>query len=659
MLNFNIGLSGIHAAEKAFDIIGNNIANAATEGYHRQDIDLSPLHTTQTTTIITGGGVEIKSITRAIDGLLEQEILRQDALLEHISQEHATLSTVENALGELSLDEGGLSASIDNFFGALQELCAHPAESIWQNQVISAAQELTNQFRTLGEFLDQIQDNIKLEADNLTEQANLLINKIAELNDNIEKAEIKGGQANNLRDQRDNCITQLSKIIGVQTLQRENGVTNVTASGVPLVTGTNTSELEVGFDDNGDTGLSIKGAFSYHTNLQGGKTGGLLSLRNTLISNVQSELDTLANAIIQNVNNYHVEGVGSYGSFTELSSLPMSTDSLADYDPSVSEGTIYIRVIDTSTNTVTRNAIDISSSDSLSDVAAEIDDIDGITAVATPANELNITANPDYEFDFLPGVLTEPNSNTLNGDAGNSIPDVNISGIYTGTQTQTYTCTVLDDGQVGNTQGLEIKIEVGGQEVRTIDVGKGYAAGDRISIGDGIYISLGTGVLNADETFTIEALADSDTSKILAAIGMNTFFSGSTASDIAVRSDIIAAPGRIATSIGQEMTDNTNAARMYELKDQQLSDLSNLSPPDYYNRLVTRLGQQLNIKKMRQDNVEVMVQNLNNQKGETSGVNINDEAAKLLVFEQMFQAMSKYLGAIQNSLSQVMAILDV
>ena len=99
MANFNIGLTGLGAAQKALDVIGNNIANAATEGFHRQRIDLTPAYSSQHDTTLLGGGVNVKGITRMIDTLLEKEILRQQSVLEQVSQEFGTLRTIENTLG--------------------------------------------------------------------------------------------------------------------------------------------------------------------------------------------------------------------------------------------------------------------------------------------------------------------------------------------------------------------------------------------------------------------------------------------------------------------------------------------------------------------------------------------------------------------------------
>ncbi|MHC4060247.1 MAG: flagellar basal body protein, partial [Planctomycetota bacterium] len=144
MDSYSIGLSGLNVAQNALDIIGNNIANAATDGYHRQRLELAPAYMSQVGSVLLGGGVDIVGITRMIDGLLEQEILRQQSSLGRVRAELTTLRTVESTFGELST-EGPLSLAIDQFFNALQDLSAHPTESIWQNQLVMAAETVAYQ----------------------------------------------------------------------------------------------------------------------------------------------------------------------------------------------------------------------------------------------------------------------------------------------------------------------------------------------------------------------------------------------------------------------------------------------------------------------------------------------------------------------------------
>ena len=658
MAGYQIGISGLNAAQKALETIGNNIANAATEGYHRQRIDLSPAYTMQYGPALVGGGVDVTGVTRIIDNLLEQEILRQQSLSGQISQELSTLRTVESAFGELSTGSN-LSTTIDNFFNALQDLSAHPGESIWQNQAVAAAQNLAGQFRTLGELLTSLEIQIKQEAENAVEQINTLINRIAELNDKIETTEITGGQANNLRDQRDQAITELSEFIPLETRTRDYGVVAVSVSGIPIVIGTSATELETGLKENGELGISVAEGYNYSSDIQGGRLGALLSLKNDLISDIHSDLDSLASAIIQQINQYHVESVGSQGAFSQLTGWANTSGDLSDFS-TVSAGYVYIRVTNTSTGAITRTAIPVmqdTSSDTLSEVAAAISAVTGVSATVNSSNKLAITADTNYTFDFIPAVLPEPTDSDLNGT---SPPTITVSGIYTDSDNDTFTFTVSGDGTVGNGTLQLVVTDSDAGSITALNIGSGYAAGEKIAVGDtGIYISLTTGDLaqSNNDYFEVDVFADTDTSGLLAAAGINTFFSGSGASDIAVCSEISSTPGRIATSLGGDMTDNTNAVRMAGLKDQALSSLNGLTPKDFYRQLITNIGQDISIKQMRQDNIEVIVQNLANQQGQISGVDINDEAVQMIVFEQMFQAMAKYLNTIQSMMSSIMELI--
>ena len=658
MDSYSIGLSGLDAAQKALETIGNNIANAATEGYHRQRIDLVPRYTSQSGSVILGGGVDVAGITRMIDNFLEQEILRQQSSLRQVSQEFSTLRTVETAFGELS-SGSGLNAVIDDFFNALQDLSAHPTEIIWQTQAVTAARTMANQFRTLGKFLTTLEDQLRLEAENTMEQINTLINRIADLNDNIERIEITGGQANNLRDQRDQCITELAELINVDTQIKEYGVVNISAAGIPVVTNAIRTELELGLTTDGKLGISVAGLDNYSTDVQSGRLGGILSLKNEIISGIHRDLDTLASTIIQQINQYHMQGVGSEGSFSQLTGWTNTSGDLSDFS-SVSAGYMYIRVTDTGSGVVTRTAVPVlqdASSDTLTEIAAYItSNVANITATVNSSNQLTITADAGYEFDFLTCALPGPTAGTL---TGTSPPNISVSGIYTDTMNDTLRFTVSGAGSVGNgTLQLEVRDGGGaGDVIATLNIGSGYAAGDLLDLGNGIKISLGTGDFGAVDSFDVDVFADSDTSSLLGAIGINTFFSGSSAIDMAVCSDISDTPGRIATFLGADMTDNTNVTRMAGLKDEAISGLNNMTPVKFYRRLVTDVGQQLFLTGMREDNIEVIIQNLANQQAEISGVNINDEAAQMLVFEQMFQAMAKYLNTVQSSISSLMEII--
>ena len=240
---------------------------------------------------------------------------------------------------------------------------------------------------------------------------------------------------------------------------------------------------------------------------------------------------------------------------------------------------------------------------------------------------------------------------------GGTVPSITVSGIYNGTDNDTFTFEVSGAGVVGNGT-LSLTVRNGASQIiKTLNIGEGYAAGDELSIGNGINISVGVGDFGAGDNFEVDAFASTDTSGLLAATGMNCFFGGSGALDINVRQEVAEDPTRVATSLGADYTDNYNVLRMAGLINEPISDLGNMTIGTFHRKLVTDIGQQMNVRQMQQRNLEVVVQNLNNQRNEISGVDLNEEAAQLLLFEQMFQSMAKYLSTVQSTMDSLMTIM--
>ncbi len=657
MSNFDIGLSGLDAARKGLDIIGNNIANAATEGYHRQRIEFAPSYSNQSNGILLGGGVDVVGVTSIINDFLEKEILREQSILSQDSQEASILESIETSFGELS-GGSGLSSAIDKFFNSLSDLSAHPDQVAYQDEVLSSGETLAGQFRMQGEYLKNLELQIRKQVDNVVTQINSLATQIASLNESIQHTEMNGGQANNLKDQRDQLIKNLSELSAVEIQQRAYGVVDVSIGSVPIVMATTTIELEAGLQTEGALGITPVGTYSYQTAIEGGQLGGLLVLYNNTIQNVHEQLDTLAGSIISQVNQYHFQGIGSDGPFSELSGKVMSSESLADFEPAVSDGSFFVRVTytDPVTNeiTITRNEVNVNaSSDTLTTIEAKISAITGLNALVS-GNRLSIQADADYKFDFLPAVLSGPTDTDFTAAQP---PEITVSGVYTGTENQTFSFTVVGTGQVGN-GALKLEVRDGGGNLQdTFNIGSGYAAGDELSLDNGIKIAIGSGQFNDGDSFEVDAFGNTDTSGLLPIIGMNAFFKGNDASDMALSNDLIDSPGRVAIAIGSDLTDNTNALRLASIANLENEDIDSMTISEFYRKLVTDVGQQLSIKQVSQASNENLMLSLTNQQSEISGVDINDEAAQMLIFEQIFQAMSKYLSTVQNTLSNLMEIL--
>ena len=153
MSGFSIGISGLSVAQGAIDLIGTNMANATTEGYHRQDPVISSLDFA-TGKVVSGGGAEITAVTRSVDKLLELEITRQQTSQAQTSEELESLQTIESAFGDMQTNK--LDAAIGTFFEALRQLAAQPDSQPLQQQAVWDADAVTQQFHTMSTFLSDL-----------------------------------------------------------------------------------------------------------------------------------------------------------------------------------------------------------------------------------------------------------------------------------------------------------------------------------------------------------------------------------------------------------------------------------------------------------------------------------------------------------------------
>lgn len=683
MGGYEIGISGLQAAQNALNVIGNNIANAATEEYHRQEVDLRPKDDNYTNGVLIGQGVDFDNIKRYVDQLLDTEIVNQGSTVSQLARELEGLRTMESTFAELSAS--ALSSALDGFFNSLQDLSGNPSDTNLQNMVVADGETLAFHLQNMGSMLSGIEENTYNEARDTVDEINLIGTQIAGLNKTIYSMTVKGDNVNNLLDQRAGLVGRLSELAGVKTYNRENNVIDVTIGDTTIVIGSSVAQLEVGLVSNSgefDIGIGPVGTGKYDTDFSGGKLGGLLSLRNTIARDVGNKLDTLAESIITGINGQHFQGVGTSGSFTSLSGWSMTSETLSEFDPPVSDGTIYIRITDAA-GAVIRESFNVNASThTLTDIRDWLGGLTGISNASTVVNsgQLEIKADAGYTFDFLGGVLTKPPvagaDNTMAGFGGAAEPAIKISGNYSGTSNETYTCTVVTSpaGQTGLSIGsgsMAVEVRNGaGNLVTTVNTGDGYD-GSWVVIENDIKMSFGAngaspGYLNDGELFRFDAIADSDTSGVMAAIGINAFFSGSSALSIGVCDSIKNSPGNIAIhgrvepdpmNPGAITTDNTNVLAMARLGETAMSSLGGLDPKSYYRALSTDIGKQISNNEIRYENSLGVWQNLKSQHDKVSGVDLNSEAARMMVFERMFQSMAKYLNTVNKTYETVMTIL--
>jgi flagellar hook-associated protein 1 FlgK len=674
MAGYDIGISGLHAAQKALMIIGNNIANAATEGYHRQEIDLVPLADANTNGAMIGQGVEYAGVIRKVDAVLQAEILRQESSLAAMERQLEMLQTIESAFGELTT--GGLTTAMDEFFASFQDLSLRTEDVNMQSEVLSKAQALVSQMNNIATMVTNMDEMAHSESLATVERINLLAEQISALNQEIYNQKMRGYEPNNTMDQREKLITELGRLIGIRTYTRDNGMVDIIASDISLVIGPLNAKVEIGLINDGQSsllGLRSVGGDSYSTQLNGGKLGGLFELRNTTIRDLQDQLDLLAKTIITETNKIHVQGVGQDGSFASLTGWTMSQTVISQIEPPITPGTFYVRVTDIDGNTVS-HSLTLTANSTLAEIADALAAIPGLSGTSFSGGRLQIIADTGSTFDFLPGVRTRPTSTLPDplvgaGPAADEAPPlIQLSGLYTGSANQTYTCTVntLPPGEtlaVGNGSMELVVVDGSGVTVATVNIGEGYTPGQSIALADGIYATLSingisAGYFNDGDQFDIEAIADSDPTDFLAATGMNCFFSGTTAISMDT-TDYVKDSGRnIATSRSPEKTGNSNVVLLAKLGDQTQASLGSNTMKDYYRQIAVGLGNQISVVQMKYDNTDGVLRSLSEQREVISGVDINDQASLMMLFERMFQAMARYMNTITETQKTVLTLVS-
>jgi flagellar hook-associated protein FlgK len=238
--------------------------------------------------------------------------------------------------------------------------------------------------------------------------------------------------------------------------------------------------------------------------------------------------------------------------------------------------------------------------------------------------------------------------------------DVTISGAYTGAADQTYTFVPQGDGTIGTTPGLSIGVfDAGGKQVAMLDVGADYVPGTKLAIADGVEVAFGLGEVSATDhdAVTLDAIADSDTSDVLVAFGLNSFFSGSSAADISVEAGIAADPSRIASSSTGASGDNGVLHELAAVEHQLSGALGGTDPGAFWGGAVTGVGLEISSATNARDVDQLMFDSLTAQREQVSGVDVDEELVHMIRFEQAFGAAARYIQTVNDTNAELMQLL--
>ncbi len=425
-----VGQSALAAYQAALQLVGQNISNSATPGYTRLTADLSSVPGATSRVGQLGNGVNITSIRRNANDALEARLRTALSDQQSAAAERNGLARVENVFDPLG--DNNLGTLVSDFFKSWGELQNNPQNIATRGIVINNGRSIAERLQSVRGDLAGIRDELNSQITTATEQADEIASQIADLNIQITVAESgTSGPASALRDQRNQLLSKLSESFGITTREQPSGAVNVYVGNEALVQFGESFGLQAVNEQDASGRLVAVIRLKEGGGVIKPTTGqieGLITARDSHIGGQQDRLDTLAGALIYEVNKIHSNGKGLQG-FTSLTGTTAVLDpslELSNADNGVAfvpkNGSFFIDVKDNASNTVTRHQINvdldgIGSDTTLNSLIADINaNVPGVTAsvLADGRLKLSATSSTTYSFaDDTSGALASLGINTF------------------------------------------------------------------------------------------------------------------------------------------------------------------------------------------------------------------------------------------------------
>lgn len=549
----------LQAAQIGLQVVGNNIANAHTEGYVRTRLEQSPAAAVRIGDLITGQGVRPTGVRQIFD----------EALAERLSDATTALAgaeSVEKAYLELEeittdLDNAGLNRQLSLFNNAIHELSTQPNDPSAREFLILQGDALARSIRATHERAVDRQANWNNEIAGFANDINRLTERIAKLNTEIATLEgggLSGSDATGLRDQRYQDLQELASFIDINVQELDNGNLSVFVGGDYLVSEGHRREVASVFNQAAG-GQEIRFVQTDSPlQVRGGKVAGTIEARNTVFGNYLQDLNRLTESLIRTVNDVHSQGQGRVG-FDELKAehetdpgVPLAAAGLP-WSPR--NGAFEIRVVDNNGETISTHQIDVKSLGQVGDstinsIAAQIDDVEGVSA------------------------------------------------------------SVSNDG--------------------------------RLQIGS--------------DSPTSQFIFGEDTSGFTSAAGLNTFFKGTSAADVGVSQQLLDNNDLLAISRGGIGADTETLTSLLDLVDTPSEANGGKSVRGIYEEAIATIGQKISLQKSATDGLRNFQATLESQHLATTGVNIDEEAIKLISYQRAFQASSRVITTASEMLELLVSL---
>ncbi|WP_163559791.1 flagellar hook-associated protein FlgK [Halomonas sp. NO4] len=647
---FSTGLSGLNAAQNALNTTSNNISNVYTPGFNRESTILSEGK--------GDGGVRVNDIQRQFNQYVASQLNAATSASSALETYENQVSQIDNLLADR---DAGLAPLVQNFFSSLEDLAGAPSDPASRQGVLGSADTLSAQFRAFDGYLQDMQEGINGQIKDEVTQINNTTQQLATLNREIALARARQGEApNGLLNQRDRLVNELSERMDVRLNIQDGKAYNISLpNGQPLVSGTehrpllamespsDPQQMVLGYRDSGGNVQPLS-----EDTVTGGTLGGLMTFRAETLDKTQNQIGQMAVSMAVGFNEQHRLGqdldgeqgedffaIGqprAYSNERNAGSAEIDATAFDAANIGKLRATGYeIRV--TQDNPTDATGFSIIRKDSGEQVSLDADAFDAATDTLSFGG-MTLTFNDStalqegnrFEVQPVRQAAAEMETNIADLDkiaAGSLVAtdgDMAVSGLGADAGAlsggEAYDITLNDAGQLtfsgatGFTQPTDILVN---GETRTVDA-SGVVDGAPIAASDKLEVN---GV-----RFTIDELPQAGETSGLE-FGRNAAGSG----------------------------DNTNALAMQDLQDAELV-AGNASLSQAYGSMVSDVGNRTNIVKVNLDARQGLTDQLRAVQQSESGVNLDEEAANLIRFQQFYQANAKVIDTASTVFDTILGL---
>ncbi len=624
----NTSISGLLAFQQALSVTSNNVSNAATPGYSVQNINLREALGQGTASGYIGAGVSVQSITRSYDETLAAQVRTSNSNYQAFNTVATQASQIDNMLSDTKT---GLTATLQNFINALQSVSTSPASTAQRQVLLSNAQSLTQELQNYQTQINGYSRNLEQQIGTTVNQINSIAKNLASLNAQIAAAEGGTGQTpNQLMDQRDQLIDQLSQYVNVNAVTGSDGQMNIyMGTGQALVVGSSAQQLVATPDGNDGSKLNIgisnggSATVDITSEITGGSLGGLLVTRSQVLDPTQNALGQIAVGLASVMNQQQANGIDLNG---------------AQGQPMFSVG--GVQTLPNMGNTGT-SSIDVTRSD--------------LSSLTTDDYKLTYSGTDWQLQDTTTGQAV---TMTGSGTAADPFVAAGVSIVVSGTPDAGDNYVIRPTA--GAVSGLSVLLTNPAQ-IAAASLGVSTPAASNVG---GATISTPTvtdSTAWTPDTFTISFTDATDyqvTDGTGNVVASGAYTSGSPISFNGENVTITGTPSSgdsftVGPSNAANTGDNTNMLAMIAAMSSKVLAGGTTSLNDAANNMVSATGvltQQAQANAAAQQSVN---QSATDARNNLSGVNLDEEAAKMLQFQQAYQACAQMIQA-SNTIFQTL-----